>query len=38
MKKLLLQSRPEALKEKGYFKNVDKNELIKDIIENCEVV
>lgn len=28
----------ESLKEKGYFKNVDKNELIKDIIENCEVV
>ena len=26
------------LKNKGYFKNVDKNELIKDIIENCEVV
>ena len=26
------------LKEKGYFKNVDKNELIKDIIENCEAV
>lgn len=26
------------LKDKGYFKNVDKNELIKDIIENCEVV
>lgn len=28
----------KSLKEKGYFKNVDKNELIKDIIENCEVV
>lgn len=27
-----------VMKEKGYFKNVDKNELIKDIIENCEVV
>lgn len=26
------------MKEKGYFKNVDKNELIKDIIENCEVI
>ena len=26
------------LKNKGYFKNVDKNELIKDIIENCEVI
>ena len=26
------------MKEKGYFKNVDKNELIKDILENCEVV
>ena len=26
------------LKDKGYFKNVDKNELIKDIIENCEVI
>ncbi len=26
------------LKEKGYFKNVDKNELIKDILENCEVI
>lgn len=26
------------LKDKGYFKNVDKNELIKDIIDNCEVV
>ena len=28
----------KSLKEKGYFKNVDKNELIKDILENCEVV
>lgn len=28
----------KSLKEKGYFKNVDKNELIKDIIDNCEVV
>ena len=28
----------KSLKEKGYFKNVDKNELIKDIIENCEVI
>lgn len=28
----------KSLKEKGYFKNVDKNELIKDIIENCEIV
>lgn len=27
-----------GMKEKGYFKNVDKNELIKDIIANCEVV
>lgn len=27
-----------GMKEKGYFKNVDKNELIKDILENCEVV
>lgn len=26
------------LKDKGHFKNVDKNELIKDILENCEVV
>lgn len=26
------------LKNKGYFKNVDKNELIKDILANCEVV
>lgn len=26
------------LKDKGYFKNVDKNELIKDILDNCEVV
>lgn len=26
------------LKNKGYFNDVDKNELIKDIIENCEVV
>lgn len=28
----------KSLKEKGYFNAVDKNELIKDIIENCEVV
>lgn len=28
----------KSLKEKGYFNDVDKNELIKDIIENCEVV
>ena len=28
----------KSLKEKGYFKNVDKNELIKDIIANCEVM
>lgn len=28
----------KSLKEKGYFKNVDKNELIKDILENCEVI
>lgn len=28
----------KSLKEKGYFKNVDKNESIKDILENCEVV
>lgn len=45
----LLQSYPDTnsfklfnslngMKEKGYFKNVDKNELIKDILENCEVV
>lgn len=27
-----------GMKEKGYFKNVDKNESIKDILENCEVV
>lgn len=27
-----------TMKEKGYFKNVDKNELIKDILENCEVI
>ncbi|MGO5329679.1 hypothetical protein ACTQV6_04285 [Holdemanella porci] len=26
------------LKDKGYFKNVDKNELIKDILANCEVI
>lgn len=26
------------LKEKGYFNDVDKNESIKDILENCEVV
>lgn len=26
------------LKAKGYFKNVDKNELIKDILANCEVI
>lgn len=26
------------LKNKGYFKNVDKNELIKDILANCEVI
>lgn len=26
------------LKEKGYFKNVDKNESIKDILAKCEVV
>lgn len=45
----LLQSYPDTnsfklfnslngMKEKGYFKNVDKNELIKDILANCEVV
>lgn len=28
----------KSLKEKGYFNDVDKNETIKDIIENCEVV
>lgn len=28
----------KSLKEKGYFNDVDKNESIKDIIENCEVV
>ena len=28
----------KILKEKGYFNDVDKNELIKDIIENCEVI
>lgn len=28
----------KSLKEKGYFKNVDKNELIKDILDNCEVI
>lgn len=27
-----------SLKEKGYFNDVDKNELIKDILKNCEVV
>ena len=27
-----------GMKEKGYFKNVDKNELIKDILANCEVI
>lgn len=27
----------KSLKEKGYFKCVDKNELIKDILANCEV-
>ena len=26
------------LKDKGHFKNVDKNELIKYILENCEVI
>lgn len=45
----LLQSYPDTnsfklfnslngMKEKGYFKNVDKNELIKDILAKCEVV
>lgn len=28
----------KSLKEKGYFKCVDKNESIKDILENCDVV
>ena len=28
----------KILKEKGYFKNVDKDESIKDILENCEVI
>ena len=28
----------KSLKEKGHFKNVDKNELIKDILANCEVI
>lgn len=28
----------KILKEKGYFKDVDKNELIKDILDNCEVI
>ena len=28
----------EILKEKGYFYDVDKNELIKDILANCEVI
>lgn len=28
----------KSLKEKGYFKYVDKNELIKDILANCEVI
>lgn len=28
----------KSLKEKGYFNDVDKNELIKDILANCEVV
>lgn len=36
--KLSERSTLRELKNKGYFKNVDKNELIKDIIENCEVV
>lgn len=26
------------LKEKGYFNDVDKNESIKDILANCEVI
>ena len=28
----------KSLKEKGYFYDVDKNELIKDILGNCEVI
>ena len=28
----------KSLKEKGYFNDVDKNESIKDIIDNCEVM
>ena len=28
----------KSLKEKGYFNDVDKNELIKDILVNCEVI
>lgn len=28
----------ESLKEKGYFYDVDKNELIKDILANCELI
>nr|UVX57659.1 MAG: hypothetical protein [Bacteriophage sp.] len=28
----------KSLKEKGYFKNVDNDALIKDILSNCEVV
>lgn len=28
----------KSLKEKGYFNDVDKNESIKDILANCEVV
>lgn len=27
-----------SLKEKGYFNDVDKNELIKDILESCDVI
>lgn len=28
----------KSLKEKGYFKGIDDNEIIGDILENCEVV
>ena len=28
----------KSLKEKGYFNDVDKNESIKDILANCEVI
>ena len=27
-----------GMKEKGYFKGIDDNESIKDILANCEVI